>query len=344
VSDIARLTRLGLFGETIRVFFRAVKETDEKAYEAIPDGIRKRHGGEEEYADARKEDRARRLTVAARDVWRLVNRFERHPNVTAREEWALLKRLLEEQCEIRTEPPPSEPGSDDAGEEAAPVEPKEAKAVESDSLQTPHDPDTTYSGHKGKGYTVQVMETCGEGNPVQLITEVEVTRSCDSDAKATTPMVEAVIAAGHKPEEGVADTTYSGAENASALAEKGVNLLAPAPARGKPEEGKTYPEPEAKCPKTREGAGEWLRRQEASATFAKRYATRAAIEGTISEGKRAHGAGRLRVRREGRVKLATYFKWLACNVKRALRYWLNVTFGGSPAAATACAEGAATRG
>jgi hypothetical protein len=52
----------------------------------------------------------------------------------------------------------------------------------------------------------------------------------------------------------------------------------------------------------------------------------------------------LRVRREGRVKLATYFKWLACNVKRALRYWLNVTFGGSPAAVTACAEGAACRG
>jgi len=258
--------------------------------------------------------------------------------------WYALDRELDEQCEIRTEPPPSEPGSDDAGDEAAPVELKEAKEVESDSLQTPHDPDVTYSGHKGKGYAVQVVETCVETNAVQLVTEVEVTRSCDSDAKATTPMVEAVIAAGHKPEEVVADTTYSGAENASALAEKGVNLLAPAPARGKPEEGKTYPEPEAKCPKTREGAGEWLRRQEASATFAKRYATRAAIEGTISEGKRAHGAGRLRVRREGRVKLATYFKWLACNVKRALRYWLNVTFGGSPAAATACAEGPATRG
>jgi hypothetical protein len=249
-----------------------------------------------------------------------VNRFERNPKVTAREEWALLKRLLEDRCEIRTEPPPSEPGSDDAGEEATPMEPKEEKEVESDSLQTPHDQDTTYSCHKGKGYTVQVMETCGESNPVQLITEVEVTRSCDGDAKATAPMVEAVIAAGHKTEEEVADTTYSGVENAAVLAKKGVNLLAPAPARVKPEEGKAYPEPEANCPKTPKEAGEWLRRQEASATFAKRYATRATIEGKISEGKRAHGAGRLRVRREGRVKLATYFKWLACNFKRALRY------------------------
>jgi hypothetical protein len=57
-----------LFGETIRVFLREVKEADEKAYEAIPDEIRKRHGGEEEYADARKEDRTKRLKGAARDA------------------------------------------------------------------------------------------------------------------------------------------------------------------------------------------------------------------------------------------------------------------------------------
>jgi hypothetical protein len=36
-----------------------------------------------------------------------------------------------------------------------------------------------------------------ETNAVQLITEVEVTRSYDSDAKATAPMVEAVIEACH---------------------------------------------------------------------------------------------------------------------------------------------------
>ena len=33
-----------------------------------------------------------------------------------------------------------------------------------DSLQNPSDPDATYSGHKGQGYQVQIMETfsCSE--------------------------------------------------------------------------------------------------------------------------------------------------------------------------------------
>ena len=33
----------------------------------------------------------------------------------------------------------------------------------------------TYSGRKGKGYEVQVSETCEEGSAVQMITHVEVT-------------------------------------------------------------------------------------------------------------------------------------------------------------------------
>ena len=39
---------------------------------------------------------------------------------------------------------------------------KDPKQVSADSLQSPHDPDVTYSGHKGKGYEVQVAETCHE--------------------------------------------------------------------------------------------------------------------------------------------------------------------------------------
>ena len=47
-----------------------------------------------------------------------------------------------------------------------PVALKDPKQVSADSLQSPHDPDVTYSGHKGKGYEVQVAETCqGERHP-----------------------------------------------------------------------------------------------------------------------------------------------------------------------------------
>ena len=62
------------------------------------------------------------------------------------------------------------------------------------------------------------------------------------------------------------------------------------------------------------------RRYELTAEFRKRYAPRAGIEGSNSELKRAHGLGKLRVRREGRVRLSVYLKVLACNVKRMIRY------------------------
>ena len=61
------------------------------------------------------------------------------------------------------------------------------------------------------------------------------------------------------------------------------------------------------------------RRALAGGAFKERYGIRAGIEATISELKRRHGLGALRVRGRGRVELAVYLKALACNIKRMLR-------------------------
>ena len=89
------------------------------------------------------------------------------------EEYGLLERLLHEQCHVGRHGD-GRPGADDddAAEGKVPIALKEAKEVRSSSMQTPHDPEVTYSGHKGKGYEVQVSETCEEGNVVQMITHV----------------------------------------------------------------------------------------------------------------------------------------------------------------------------
>lgn len=323
LSNIAVLTRLGLLCETIRVFLGEVKKLDPKAYDALPAGILKRHGEESCYGDARRADGPRRLEVVARDVWRLVTRFDKHAALAPTEGWKLLKRLFEEQCIVA--PKAREPGQDedDHDDGAAGAELKPAREVGSDSLQSPHDPDATYSGKKGKGAEVQVVETCTEGNVTQLITEVEVTRSCESDQRATVPTVMALEEAGLKPKELVADTAYSGGENAAVLAARDVKLLAPASPLGKPQPGKVYDPPAAQCPTDATQATQWLREQEASPEFRQRYAIRAGCEATNSELKRKHGMRKLRVRGGGRVKLAVYFKALACNLKRALGCWLE---------------------
>lgn len=61
----------------------------------------------------------------------------------------------------------------------------------------------------------------------------------------------------------------------------------------------------------------WTEQQTAS--WKSRYNIRGGIEATISELKRAHGLGRLRVRRLVRVVIQVALKTTACNIKRWLR-------------------------
>jgi hypothetical protein len=337
LSNIALLSRLGTFCETLRIFVHALKKRYPKIYEALPVGMVRRYGEGSEYGDARTADRHRRLSVAARDTYRLVDRFKGDSAIRGLEEYHLLERLFKERCEVVAEAESPKEDDDDHGEGAVPVKLKEAKEVRSDCMQTPQDPDVTYSGHKGQGYEVQIAETCqdkdtpkDEKNPVQLITEVHVTPSAHSDARSTIPTIEALDEAGHRPATLLADTAYSGAENAAKSAEKGVNLLAPCPAKGKPDPQKTYPVPAPQCPQSKPEAGVWLKQQEAQPQFKKEYALRSGIEGTNSELKRGSGLGKLRVRGGERVELVVYFKAAGCNLKRAMRYWLTASAMGRP--------------
>ena len=79
LSNIARLTRLGLFCETIRVFLAAVKKDFVRHFKAIPESLRKRYlkedGAPTRFGDAKSDESRRRLSVCARDVYRLVDRF-----------------------------------------------------------------------------------------------------------------------------------------------------------------------------------------------------------------------------------------------------------------------------
>ena len=82
---------------------------------------------------------------------------------------------------------------------------KLASEVKSASLRSPHDPDATYSGHKGPGYEVQVCETCDKANAAEIITQVEATDACVSDQAATLPVLASLAERGHSPDDLLAD-------------------------------------------------------------------------------------------------------------------------------------------
>jgi len=241
-SNVARLTRLGLFCETARVFLKELRKKAKKKFATVPVGLRGRYikddGADSSYDDARSSDGRRRIAVCARDVWRLVDRFKGDTAVAAFASYGLVKRLLDEQCELVEEPQDAADGDADANEPAAPVALKMAKDVKSSSLQTPHDPSLTYSGRKGKGAEVQLAETCGNKDKPEMITHVDVTRSCDSDEKATVPVVDDLARREIAPKEMLADTNYGSTENVIACEKRGTELVTPV-AGPKVDEAKT---------------------------------------------------------------------------------------------------------
>ena len=231
ISNIARLTRLRLFCETARVFLKELKGRSKRKYRSVPESLRKRYvkddGSDSSYDDARSAEAKRRLAVCARDVWRLVDLFRGDKRVSKLESYGLLERLFGEQCEVAEEPQAPAEGDADALEPRVPVVAKEAKKVRSDSMQSPHDPSQTYNAHKGKGCEVQIAETTGNGDKPEIITYAEDTRSCDSDEKATVPVVDDLAAREIQPDALVADTNYGSTANVIELERKGTELVAP---------------------------------------------------------------------------------------------------------------------
>ena len=230
ISNIAVLTRLGLFCETIRVFLTALDREHPRLSQQVPEKLRGRYihesGDATRYGDARSKVARRRLAVCARDLYRLHALF-RGTAAAGLAEYLHLERLLEEQCEVVENKGGPRDDDDDAGEGGVPVKVREPKEVGGNSLQTPHDPDVTYSGHKGKGYEVQVTETCHEENVVEILTHVEVTDACESDADATLAMLDELEERDLRPQELVADTAYGSGNNAVDAECMGTELVSP---------------------------------------------------------------------------------------------------------------------
>jgi hypothetical protein len=215
LSNIKILTRLGLFTETITHFLKDLRKEHPRLSAKVSDELLGRYLDREGYfADARASEAPRRLSEAALDLHWLVKRFGDHRNVAAMQSYVLLRRLYDDQCvPPETKMPPEK------------IELQETPS--SSSLQSPSDPDVTY-GHKGKGYEVQLAETCDEQNPFQAVTAVSVNGANESDQKQVVPTLEQVErTCGAAPEAMHTDSGYASGENIVAAKAHGTELLAP---------------------------------------------------------------------------------------------------------------------
>ena len=213
-SHMAKFGRTKLMAVAIKRFLVQVRRHAPESYAALPEPFRLRYQATDSRLVDRSKDpevRKRSRQQAAEDLHWIIEHFANRADMTGRSTYKALVVIFGQQCEL----------------EKGKVVVK-AKTG-GDCMQNPSDPDATYDGHKGQGYQVQLAETCGPANEVQLITGALPESAAAPDSEAVVPMLGQLEGSKLLPEEMLADVSYGGDDNVQAAHAKGVELVAPVP-------------------------------------------------------------------------------------------------------------------
>ena len=219
-SNMARLGRIGIFVKAIDRFLVNMKR--HSLWEKIdPELIDRYHGKKAKqcFAGIKPSKSKKTLSEVASDLYRLATQFQDCRQVVNMSTYKMLCRIVKEQCDVQSD---------------GTIELKAPKQISSESLQNPSDPDASYSGHKGQGYQVQIMETYTEHEDVEkqasqlnLITHVQVEKASQSDAQALLPAIEATLEKDLAPEQVQADSLYGSDDNCRQAEQLEVEVISP---------------------------------------------------------------------------------------------------------------------
>ncbi len=224
-SNMRKLGRIRIFSQTITKFLVNLKRHHRNLFDNLDETITDRYLDKKSqvaFSMVKPSESEKTLKTVSADLFHLIEQFKGRSAICPMHSFKLMQRVLAEQCNL-------EPDKD-----GKKVTLKKPSKIPSDSLQNPSDPDATYSGHKGQGYQVQVMETfCrSEDKTVKqqslnLITHVAVQTACESDANALVPAIADTQERQLSPDELLADTLYGSDTNHCAAEAEEVQLIAP---------------------------------------------------------------------------------------------------------------------
>jgi hypothetical protein len=224
-SNMRRLGRIGIFSQTIHKFLVNLKRHHTNLFESIADPLIERYMSPKAlsaFSLVKPSASAKTLKIVSTDLYDLIERFKDQPTILKMHSYKLMQRVLNEQCNVQ---------SDDNVRKVTVKKPKE---IPSDSLQNPSDPDATYSGYKGQGYQVQIMETFTRSDDqkekeetLNLITHVSAEKACEHDSNALMPAIEDAQQRKLGPEKLLADTLYGGDDNLQKAKDAQVELISP---------------------------------------------------------------------------------------------------------------------
>lgn len=233
-SNIRSRGRVFLFARTLELFLRHLLKTDASQMNFLPPGLRA-------WFDARVDaagwgtsqtstERTQLLQQLAEWLYAVKTLFENEA-VSDDEPYQLVVRLLYEHCVLDDDDDDKPPGDGGAAGGGGVRIRRQGKGSGT-SLQSPHDPDAGYSSHKGVGYSVQIVETCGnrlnEEHIPEILTDFSVHSAGIRDFGQTMPAVERLTASGRLPDVLYGDSHYTSGSTILACTARNVSLHSPA--------------------------------------------------------------------------------------------------------------------
>lgn len=231
---LAKLSRYGLFKETIRVFLQNLRKQKPGLYTNIREELSRDYLNDGfDLTEKDKDKTSRKIQEMADDLYHLTSAFENHHQVKHYQSFQVLAQVFDQQCNIINSPMDS-----DASVKIEIKKIPDGKGQQ--IISSPHNTDAQYTrkrhqtvtGHKGF-----LTETCDPNNDVQYLTDVNLEAAGHSDALEIDKIENRLEENGFKPETFYGDAGFVNGESILQAAEKGIDLEGPSAGRSQSIEG-----------------------------------------------------------------------------------------------------------
>jgi len=171
-SNIAWLSRYELIHETLLLFYKQVKQAGQidKDTQNKLDELLKLEGSKVVYICSSEEVK-NRLQELGELIYKILPLF----STTSSVYYETLQRVFKEQYKV---------------DESKMIVAREKEEISAKSIQSPHDIDSHYRDKDGqtiKGYSVNVVESCDEDKPLNLIGNVDLRKASTADVNFLEP-------------------------------------------------------------------------------------------------------------------------------------------------------------
>ncbi len=219
---LKKLSRYGLFKETIRKFLQALRKQRPDLYIHIKEQLSQDYL--EKKFDLTEKDKElvhKKVSLMAQDLYKLKLAFENHNQAKHFETYKTLIKIFEQQCEIKQ------------------TQHKNPEIIikekpDRDTICSPHNPEARYV-RKGKqqmtGDKGFVTETCDPENKTQFITDTEATESTEPDSKEQPRIQQRLIENEFKPDHQYEDAGFVNGQTILNSHENGIELEGPTAGR-----------------------------------------------------------------------------------------------------------------